>query len=650
MATKTPTKTKRRQDTKTRSWQNLTERRKLRHIENTLDKAIVQALEDGSIQSHEDFKDYVENYSLESGKAPITVELCVGNEGDDDIKGYRFYLTSNPSYKTSGKYLIKNLEGITDKDENYFTPSNIEEVFGFGEAELDDFDEELDDESFDLDEELDKDIDINFDDLDDGLDEAQPSVSQVKTKAATKTSAKSQNKSQGKTQAKSEQKPETSNGAVQNSRYREPLEETSRLSASAATNGRETNGINITGLAGQLATLGIVVSQELLEHLAEQDDEKRLKQVLKELQRQNERVDNLASRLQETTVNSSDSSTKFEEPETDNPLAAAASKISTKVDNLGLQLDQNYKSEPLKLDKNASISEQLDQIEAYLKVLSKRLDRLELAVSRLEKQMALQQQSSSNSSEIDEFEDKVIQPPSGSPPTKEVDVLEQLTKRKIYQQQAACADALVGFASVKGKLFNESAEEGIAISNNKTLQFENHGSQIEMVLSNSQGATLFSGTRTDGKWEITEDHLSPEEKIGICKLPQSKQEYAIKSSAQAVIDKFKQQLPDRFNGEEEPNFTWTEKGKVKYEFEVVTLPNKTQLLQGFDPNRNDQQVFDAVLIAGEPPEILQCNIPLRDMETLINNQPTKTSTQTEQTSKSRSQKATSKVPKEEMEV
>jgi hypothetical protein len=58
MATKTPTKPKRKQ-TQTRSWENLTDSRKLRHIENTLDKAINESLQKDSIQSHQDFKDCV---------------------------------------------------------------------------------------------------------------------------------------------------------------------------------------------------------------------------------------------------------------------------------------------------------------------------------------------------------------------------------------------------------------------------------------------------------------------------------------------------------------------------------------------------------------------------------------------------------------
>lgn len=49
MATKTLTKPKQRQNSQNRSWENLTDRCKLRHIENTLDKAIASSIQDDSI-------------------------------------------------------------------------------------------------------------------------------------------------------------------------------------------------------------------------------------------------------------------------------------------------------------------------------------------------------------------------------------------------------------------------------------------------------------------------------------------------------------------------------------------------------------------------------------------------------------------------
>jgi hypothetical protein len=51
MATKIPTRPKQWQSIQRRSWQNLTDRRKLRHLENTLDKAITKALQEGGIDS-----------------------------------------------------------------------------------------------------------------------------------------------------------------------------------------------------------------------------------------------------------------------------------------------------------------------------------------------------------------------------------------------------------------------------------------------------------------------------------------------------------------------------------------------------------------------------------------------------------------------
>lgn len=673
MATKTLTKPKQRQNSQNRSWENLTDRRKLRHIENTLDKAIAESIQDDSIQSHEDFKAYVENYSQESGKAPITVELCVGGGDDDEIRGYRFYLTSDPGNRTSGKYLIKNLEGITSKDENYFTPSNIAEICGFAETELDDLDDELEDDLLDLDQEneeiddtndelddlLNDDFNTKLDDLDELGEEDKSSVSRVSaapTKTQAKTSTKTQSKSQPKTQPKTQDRANTNKTAAKNSKSREPLDEASRLSATAATNGREVNGVNLAGLAGQLGTLGIAVGQGVLEQLAAEADEKRLERILKELQRQNDRVDNIASRLQQAKPDSDESQksqdfqTVSEESAADNPLAVAATKIGSKVDNLGSKLDPKYQSQPFELDKDASVSEQLDQIEAYLKVLSKRLDRLEMVVSRLEKQMAAQQ---NNSTVVEsETDTETVQPNSTSQPPADVDILEHLTKRQAQQQQAACADALVGFAKVAG-FVDQSPQVVIAISSKKNLWVEAQDKQVAIALENTQGETLFAGTRTQGQWAIAEDNLSPDEKIGICKLPQSKEEYALKASTQALIQKFQEQLPNRFNSNDEPTFTWTEKGKVKYEFEVVKLPNDTQLLQGFNPNRNDEQVLDAVLVPGQPPEILQCSIPLREIEALLDNQQSTRSTQTQtdkDTARQRQKQTQRKASKPEMQV
>jgi hypothetical protein len=657
MATKTTTRPKQRQSNQkrdssrrqSRSWQNLNDRRKLRHIENTLDKAVAKAIEEEAITSHEDFKAYVESFSERSGKAPITVELCEGGGNDDGIRGYRFYLTSDPSQRTSGKYLIKNLEGITDKDENYFTPSNIAEMFGFEEAEFDDLDDELndalalddavdDEPDEDLDTLLDADLDAEFDDLGD---------EELASPPTAKNQAKSSTKAQSKSQSKAQAQGKVGKSNHRDFRYRDPMEEASRLSASAAVSGRETNGVNVAGLAGQLATLGIVVGQGVLENLAAQDDEERIERIVRELQRQNEQVDHLTNRLQEATIGRSTvtPSAEPEQVEVENPLANAAATVGTKVDRLGIKLDPTYKSQPLELNREASISEQLDQIEAYLKGLSKRLDRLEVAVSRLEKRIAEQTSSSMVEPKTDTEASQAAEPEQT---TVEPKVLEQLMSRRADPQQIACAESLVGFARIANELSDDADQEGIAISSNKTLRMEEEGNQVAIALDNNQGKTFFAGNRTDGQWAIATDQLSSDEKASISKLPRSREEYTTKASAQALIATFQEKLPERFNGEADPIFTWTDRGKAKYEFEVLTLPNGTQLLQGFDPNRSDQQVFDAMLVPGQPPDILQCRIPLREMEAVLHDQPSDQST--DQNSEYRSSKRTTKNKREELQV
>jgi len=355
-------------------------------------------------------------------------------------------------------------------------------MFGFEEAEFGDLDTDLDD-ALDLDDDLDDDPDEALDalldgDLDDGLEDlGDEELAPVPTTKNQVKSSKAQSKTQSKTQTQG--KASRSNG--RDFRYRDPMEEASRLSASAAVNGRETNGVNVAGLAGQLAALGIVVGQGLLENLAAQDDEERIERIVRELQRQNEQVDHLTSRLQEAKTGRS-TVTPSIEPEPvvgKNPLADAAATVGNKVDKLGVKLDPTYKGQPLEVDREASISEQLDQIEAYLKGLSKRLDRLEVVVSRLEKQIAEQTNSAMVEPEADKAESPATPPAQAIAESK---VLEQLMARRADPQQIACAESLVGFARVANELLDDADQEGIAISGNKTLRMEEQGQQVAIAL------------------------------------------------------------------------------------------------------------------------------------------------------------------------
>ncbi len=69
----------------------------------------------------------------------------------------------------------------------------------------------------------------------------------------------------------------------------------------------------------------------------------------------------------------------------------------------------------------------------------------------------------------------------------------------------------MGFAKVAGELFDQSPQAGIAISSNKTLWVEAQDKQVAIALENTEGETLFAGTRTQGQWAIAQDNLTPDE-------------------------------------------------------------------------------------------------------------------------------------------
>jgi hypothetical protein len=111
------------------------------------------------------FKSFVEFFKKrpdrinESGnqKARSSVELVAEGKGDE-ISGFVFYLTKDPSPRTSGVYLVKNLKqaGVkTKKNNNYYTPSHVMDLIEMEASdglEYDEVSEDLDDDLTDLEE------------------------------------------------------------------------------------------------------------------------------------------------------------------------------------------------------------------------------------------------------------------------------------------------------------------------------------------------------------------------------------------------------------------------------------------------------------------------------------------------------------------
>jgi hypothetical protein len=322
---------------KQKPWSNLTEPKKLKHISKLVDKALESVSNDGSIASLQDFKEFVESYSEKHSREPIAMDLCGGTDGE--IRGFRFYLTSNPKERTSGKYLALNLQkhGV-EIDENKYTPSAILESLGIDdefesdieeleefESDRDDLDLELNDEPIAQTAKLPKQHQagkqngkgksalkqmedfkqsISEDELDDLLDdtdlnlevdELAPTPVKSATKSKTQPSNGKRQQDNGKFQdQKDDWKDQPSlDGQI-------VVEEISNMGARAAVSGYEVNGINVAGLATQLAALGLAVGENVFKSLQNTDSkqQKRLQQILDLIQEQAERTEGLIQREQ----------------------------------------------------------------------------------------------------------------------------------------------------------------------------------------------------------------------------------------------------------------------------------------------------------------------------------------------------------------
>ena len=749
MAAKLSTKpnSKRQFSAPKRTWSVLTATdpkhvKKLEHIQETLDAAIETIQEEGGIEDWEDFKNFVESFNKrpdrinDSGnqKASVSMDLVTEGKGGE-VSGFVFYLTKDPSQRTSGVYLVKNLKqaGVETKDNNnYYTPSQIMDLIGLDASDeleedgiSEEFDEELDDELEDdlSDLELEDELEDDLSDLEEDADfpshhtqtrkssqsKRQLGKSVASKNATSRTQKKEEEDNIEELLSDDEDAPipngvlgkiaknrsvlnQKANGQIKqqlpkNSEAKYPLldtletvlKETERQGASVASMGSEINGLTVSGLTVQTASLmGLLGAKSIgdlidyIERAREKEQAEKLEKILEQIDSLNDRADRVATRAKHADVISGieaidtrteklaerakqvlepPAATEPEELETSQPQRSdrdieakvtegvkinnpetKAAQIGEKIGDLESKLNPNsQKSKPLQLDKDTSISEQLDQIQDYLSNLSKRLDSLESIVDKLEQKMTVQMPVESEfnpNSQVPETRQKV-QPTVTAPnsidkeESEPEDLLSKMVAQtKIQQQREAVADCLVNYAFATG----QSPRSGIAFDGGGSLYVTGENNEVKVAVKGSDNTEIFAGTKNGDRWkfEPDRDKLTPEEREAIFKLPQSEEEYNKLATAQALVEKFQDTFPKRFSGEKDPVFPWKESrredgttGAVKYEFEILDLPDGSKQLIGTDPRQGDAQVFDAVLVKGKPPDVRQCHIAVEEMEAVV---------------------------------
>ncbi|MEG5059132.1 hypothetical protein QUB60_06480 [Microcoleus sp. A2-C5] len=765
MAAKLSTKpnSKRQFSAPKRTWSVLTATdpkhvKKLEHIQETLDAAIETIQEEGDIEDWEDFKNFVESFNKrpdrinESGNHKASVSMDLVTEGKEgEVSGFVFYLTKDPSQRTSGVYLVKNLKQAdveTKDNNNYYTPSQIMDLIGLDAT--DDLEEDSISEEFD--EELDDELEDDLSDLEEDADLPSQNTQTRKSSQSKRQLGKSvaSKNATSRTQKKEEEDNieellsddddapipngvlgkisknrsvhnQNDNGQIKQKVAEQPeakyplldtletvLKETDRQGASVASMGSEINGLTVSGLTVQTASLmGLLGAKSIgelidyIERAREKEQAEKLEKILEQIDSLNDRADQVATRAKHADVISGieaidtrteklaerakqvlepPAATEPEELETSQPQRsdrdieakgtekvkinnpeAKAAQIGEKIGELESKLNPNsQKSRPLQLDKDTSISEQLDQIQDYLGNLSKRLDRLESIVDKLEHKMTVQMPLESEfnpNSQVPETRQK-IQPTVTAPnsidkeESEPEDLLSKMVAQtKVQQQRETVADCLVNYAFATG----QPPQSGIAFDGGGSLNVTAENNEVKVVVKGSDHTEIFSGTKNGERWkfEPDRDKLTPEEREAIFKLPQSEEEYNKLATAQALVEKFQDTFPKRFNGEKDPVFPWKESrredgtpGAVKYEFEILDLPDGSKQLIGTDPRQGDAQVFDAVLVKGKPPDVRQCHIAVEEMEAVVGS-PEKEKTQFRDSQASKNYNYTSPERKEQ---
>jgi len=606
------------------------------HIARKVDEAIDLASQTGAVNSFADLKELVEAHSAETSKHPVGMELC---EVDGAIRGFRFYLQSDPSQTISGKHLA-----IKAGSETYdYTPSAIADHLGFDPQAEEEFAEDLAIES-ELDGEL-NDLDFNeelsVDDLEllDELSNLEPATEPQPQKRSQRNKQTLQEKqSQRNKQTPQDKKPSRANPSRQSGKskdynYRQhPIERVAESARHTANIGSDLNGLNEAGLITQLATLGVAVTglglqelTQLLEEAKRKGQEKRLQKILETLQQQNERVHDLGSRLAELRSPRISSTVKEDETE-EEVLSSVTNQVTERVNRLGSDLDKDYKPlPPIKLDPDADINKKLDQIEDYLNLMVRAIDGLEQRLTTLEATVHSPQAGLITKPEIETEDVSTSTTTTPDQPVEDAKINATITSNRSTSDQVAIADRLLELAAQSDP---DGAKAGnqIVDLDDRLLFVEKTGDVLSVSLEDSKGEILFAAVYKQDEWTVQKP-LSEADRTILLNRLQEPQDTPLDERHEKLAQQFiryaQNQLPELFNdqtnSQEPPEFSLeTPDGKTyAYDFKLHKLLTNKQHLLGFDRNRDQQKVFDALLHSNQEAQVRVCDIPADVLEPVV---------------------------------
>jgi phage shock protein A len=641
-----------------------------------LKEAVAVAPQDGSLQSWQDVKAYIEGFAQteSSVRVPVGMDLV---ENNGMVGGFRFYYADEPAERTSGKHLIANLKeaGANPKlPDNYFTPSVLAEAMGL--------DTQLDiDETVGLPPALDLDLGETADwNGSDGADDAdlqeeplingrnqlrstdQPAVlpkhstpspqpededlgliDQAIAVEGTPSSAaqKSQRQSSQPSSDAQRRPPSQPSADSQRRSSSQPQSRTGRLAqemllatdqatASMAAGGGPMDGMNVMGATGRMANsvaaLGALAVGAV--HGAIQDArlKARLQRVARGAHQQAMRIDTLGERAEAL----------LDEPDAVEPIAPMPS----------VQPLQNQPRSPQAQIPDAPLAEAMtvmgEQVNRVQQAIDPSLEplqpvRFNSKASIEDRLTALEEYLEKLSKRLDRLEQSMSrleeQMAAQSMQSVPIDHATETAQPEVNPEQQDCANHLHRYALTLAA--EGHSIDTVPLSPTKTLQVGyDEASGINLRVTGSDEETLskqeiFTATLPDseieqgigfGQWQVTQDTLSLGDKQAILALPQTPEHYHQLATAQSLVEQFVQGSPEAFADPRSSAFGWAEDGHLKYEFEREAVqPDGSRLLAGYIADTSDR-VFLARLEPDRPSAILECQIPTAEMESLLNAQ------------------------------
>lgn len=307
-----------------------------------------------------------------------------------------------------------------------------------------------------------------------------------------------------------------------------------------------------------------------------------------------------------TAANEAVSNRQVDRVSAEDSLANATELIGEQINQIEELLDSKDDSEfvPIKIDRQASFNQQLEQIEAAINYLNSRLDRLEEVVEAMQEQQL-------GTSEVSEV-----------------------------------AQTLADYANARGEVYGIDPELPIQTRSMGTIEVADGGNYI--VIQDQQDIK-FEAVKLDGEWEVTANELSDNETQKLASLPRTAKAYQAHIDGRELVGflQRKSPAPEQLSANQSHNIQWQGKDEAKdkefsYSFSIAQSADGVQVVRGVDQN-NQAEVFSAIVQADGAVLTSKSEIPSARIDSLLQQEEQQTKAEQQQQQKQRARSAESEL-------